>query len=180
MKALYLILALALTASFSFGKKNRQIPYIFLNNDQTLHFRIIDSIIPVYEYGDEDDRFHYFEQVLTEILEEIDFPMPYKIERFGARKPHNQPQVDVFINKWGPNGLGEIEVQLNAVLRQQPDKNKLGYFKYADGAATLLTSSRRTDKYNEVLRKALVKLVSELNKRFENEFEAELDIIDSK
>ncbi len=179
MKALFLILALSLTASLSLGKKNRVIPYIYLNNDQTLHFRIIDSIIPVYEYGDEDDRFRYFEQVLTEILEEIDFPIPYKIERFGARKPHNQPQVDVFINKWGYNGLGEIEVQLNAVLRQTPDRNKLGYFRYADGAAALISSNRRTDKYNEVLKKALVKLVAELNKRFENEFEAELDIIDS-
>lgn len=164
MKAHLATFIIALALAWTGSGKPRDLPFIYLNSDQTLHFVIIDNIETRFEYSDENERFYHIETVLSDLLAELDFPMPYTIDRFGARPPRNQPYVNVYINKWGNNGLNEIEVRLSAVLHAAQDKNKLGFWRNTDGAFGLPTG-RRIEQYNEVLKKALIKLMAELNSR---------------
>lgn len=158
--------------AFAKLKPRKEIPFIYLDQKQVLHITVIDN---VYDGGDEYDRFHYIEETLIEVLKETDFPMQYKISRFGgSRVPKEEPELQLFIHKWGNNGVGEIEVRLNASLKKETfagrNQNKLGYFRYADGGL-IISQTQITKKYNEVLSKALYKLIEELNNHFALEFE---------
>ncbi len=162
------LLGLGLAVSDLGAKK--QIPFIYLNSEQVLYITVIDN---VYDDGLMADRFYDVEESLIEVLKLADFPMEYKIVRFGSRVPKDQPELQLFIHKWGSNGVGEIEVRLNASLKetsQGRSRNKLGYFRHADGHFPMGSQTWTTAKYNEVLRKALVKLIGELNNHFEVDF----------
>ncbi len=165
-----LILALTLIPFLAFSKK-KEIPFIYLNPTQVLQIMVIDNI---HDWGDEIDRFHDIEETLEKVLEEIDFPMDYKIVRFGARSPKEQPELQLVIHEWGDTGYGEIEVRLNGWLKETSagrSKNKLGFFRERGGAAPMFSATQARKQYNEVLGKALVKLMDELNQHFELEID---------
>lgn len=173
MKLMRLILALLLLPGLAYAnlRAKREIPFIYLSQDQVLYITVIDN---VYDEGNVADRFYDIEEALIEVLELAEFPMAYKIVRFGSRVPRDQPEMQLFVHKWGSNTLGEIEVRLNASLKQTSEgrsRNKLGYFRHSDAAFPMMSQTRTTAKYNEVLRKALIKLIGELNDHFELEFD---------
>ena len=173
MKTMRLILALLVLPGLALAnlKAAKEIPFIYLSQDQVLYITVIDN---VYDEGNVADRFYDIEETLIEVLDLAEFPMAYKIVRFGARVPKDQPEMQLFVHKWGSNGLGEIEVRLNASLKETSlgrSRNKLGYFRYADGGFPMMSQTRTTAKYNEVLRMALIKLIGELNDHFELEFD---------
>ena len=88
--------------------------------------------------------------------------------------PENQPELQLYITKWGGNGLGEIEVRMNAALKarsQGRTRNKLGFFYERGGAYPMISQSQTTAKYNEVLSKALMDLMSRLNDHFNVDFD---------
>lgn len=173
MITLRIVLVLLLIPALAFSKPRprKEIPFIYLKPNQVLYITVIDN---VYDGGDEYDRYHHIEETLEKVLKETEFPMGYKIGRFGWRIPGDQPELQLFIHKWGYTGLGEIEVRLNASLKETSygrSRNKLGFFRYADGGAAIFSSTRMIAKYNEVLSKALYKLLAELNEHFELEFD---------
>lgn len=173
MMILRTVLVLLLIPTLAFSKPRNpkpEIPFIYLNPNQVLYITVIDN---VYDGGDESDRYHYIEETLEKVLSETDFPMGYKIGRFGWRSPKDQPELQLFIHKWGSTGWGEIEVRLNASLKETSHgraRNKLGYFRHADGGYSIFSNERTIAKYNEVLSKALVKLLAELDEHFEVDF----------
>lgn len=171
MNALKTFLAMTLLLPFASAKPKKEIPIIYLDESETLLITVVDNISMYGSDHGEDDRFYYIEQTLEEALSETDFPMDYKIERWGRRKPSDQPELRLYIQRWGQNGLGETEVLLLAILKERSvdraPKNKLGSFRFRDGNAALFTTNRRIDHYNEVLRKALNEMLAELNNHFE-------------
>jgi hypothetical protein len=167
MTTLRTILFFLLMPVVAYSKPKAEISFIYLNPNQVLYITVIDN---VYDGGDETDRYYYIQETLEKVLDETEFPMGYKVGRFGWRIPKEQPELQLFIHKWGNNGLGEIEVRLNASLKESShgrSRNKLGYFRQVDGGYGIFSASRAVAKYNEVLSKALVKLVFELNEHFE-------------
>lgn len=167
------VLAILLLPSLAMAwpRAKKEIPFIYLNPDQVLYVTVIDNIA---DYGDEYDRFHYIEETLEKAFEDTGFPMGYKIGRFGWRPPKDQPELQLVFHKWGHNGIGEIEVRLNASLKtetpQGRNRNKLGFFRQADGGL-IISSSQAIAKGNEVLGRALVKLIRELNDHFDVNFD---------
>lgn len=171
MITLRIVFILLLIPALAFSRPRKEIPFIFLKPNQVLYITVIDNI---YDGGDEYDRYHYIEETLEKVLSETEFPMGYKIGRFGWRVPRDQPELQLHILKWGNTGFGEIEVRLNASLKetsQGRSRNKLGFFRHADGGAAIFSSTRMIAKYNEILSKALYKLMAELNEHFEVEFD---------
>lgn len=160
--ALLLTCVLSLVC-LSSAKPRKDMPYITLRPAETLHIEVLDHI---YMSGiGEDDRFRRIEKVIEEVIEEVDFPMPYKIERFGAqRTPPNQPRLDITIMKWGDNGLSEIEVRFNALLRRNHDKNRMGVF-FARDAAPIGSFNRTIRAHNQVMEEAIKEMVKELKTR---------------
>jgi hypothetical protein len=171
MMILRIVLALLLIPALAFSKPRPEIPFIYLNPNQVLYITVIDN---VYDGGDESDRYYYIEETLEKVLGETEFPMGYKVGRFGWRVPKDQPELQLFIHKWGHTGFGEIEVRLNASLKETShgrSHNKLGYFRHADGGGAIISSTRMIAKYNEVLSMALRKLMTELNEHFELDYD---------
>lgn len=167
----FLVLALLPSLAMAWPRAKKEIPFIYLNPNQVLYITVIDNIA---DYGDEYDRFHYIEETLEKVFRETDFPMGYKVGRFGWRPPKDQPELQLIFHKWGHNGIGEIEVRLNASLKTETprgrNRNKLGYFRHTDGGLVISTS-QAVKKYNEVLGQALIKLVRELNNHFDVNFD---------
>ena len=106
MKTMRLILALLVLPGLAPAnlKAAKEIPFIYLSQDQVLYITVIDN---VYDEGNVADRFYDIEETLIEVLDLAEFPMAYKIVRFGARVPKDQPEMQLFVHKWGSNGLGE-------------------------------------------------------------------------
>lgn len=179
MKTTRLMLALLglLVLAFSnLHAKKREIPFIYLNQNQILYITVIDNIYHDDGFGSGNfaDRYYDIEETLVKVLRETEFPMGYKIVRFGARVPENQPELQLYITKWGDNGLGEIEVRMNAALKarsQGRTRNKLGFFHERGGAYPMISQSQTTAKYNEVLSKALMDLMARLNDHFNVDFD---------
>ena len=170
MKLLRVFLFLLLIPALAYSKPKKEIPFIYLNPNQVLYITVIDN---VYDMGDESDRYHYIEETLEKVLDETEFPMGYKVGRFGWRVPKDQPELQLFFHKWGNNGLGEIEVRLNASLKETShgrSRNKLGFVHEREGSFGIFSSSRTIKIYNDVLSKALIKLIAELNEHFEVDF----------
>ena len=93
-------------ASFTFSNlhaKKREIPFIYLNQNQILYITVIDNIYHDDGFGSGNfaDRYYDIEETLVKVLRETEFPMGYKIVRFGARVPENQPELQLYITKWG-------------------------------------------------------------------------------
>lgn len=148
---------------FGIAKPRKDVPYIYLTSSDTLQIQVIDNLT-MSDIG-ASDRFRRIKETLDEVFEEIDFPMAYKVTRFGARQDSpNQPRLDIHIMKWGDNGMSEIEVRFSASIRRDYDRNKLGVF-YNRGGFSFGTSDQMIRVYNDVLREALVDMASELNDR---------------
>lgn len=179
MKTTRLILALMgllVSASSNLQAKKREIPFIYLNQNQILYITVIDNIYHDDGFGSGNvaDRYYDIEETLVNVLRETEFPMGYKIVRFGARVPKDQPELQLIITKWGDNRLGEIEVRMNAALKESSQgriKNKLGFYYERGGAYPMISQSRTTAKYNEVLTKALMKVMARLNDHFTLDFD---------
>ncbi len=173
MTAMRLVLALLILPGFALslhGAKKKEIPFIYLSRSKVLYVTVIDN---VYDDGNVADRFYDIEDTLVGVFKEVDFPMDYKIVRFGSRVPKDQPEMQLVILKWGQNGLGEIEVRMNASLKETPaarNRNKLGWFRHSDGSFPIVSTTRTIAKYNEVLSKALMKLMAELNNHLELDY----------
>lgn len=165
MKIFLLVPFLILLACSAFGKSRKDTPSIKLDPQETLHVQVIDNVWHGSGNVGMNDRFRRIKNTLEEVLEEVDFPMEIKIERFGANKtPAYQPRLDLTIMKWGNNGMSEIEVRFSASLKLEYDRNKLGVF-YHRGGAAFGTSDQVIRVHDEILRKGLVEMVSELNQR---------------
>lgn len=162
-----LLTVFACLVPLSSGQKGDD-EFIYLQPDEKLYIRVIDH---VYDGSNEQDRFYYLEQTLREVMEEFEFPMPYEIVRFPGNVPEGSPRLDIILNMWGYNGIGEIEAKFSASLRSSfsKKKNRLGYFRYADSALPLPQSLARKN-FNDVLRKALIKMAQELDVHIQYEF----------
>ena len=179
MKTTRLILVLLGLLAFDLSNlhaKKWEIPFIYLSENQILYITVIDNIYHDDGFGSGNfaDRYYDIEETLVKVLRETEFPMGYKIVRFGARVPENQPELQLYITKWGDNGLGEIEVRMNAALKarsQGRTRNKLGFFHERGGAYPMISQSQTTAKYNEVLSKALLDLMARLNDHFIVDFD---------
>ena len=179
MKTTRLILVLLGLLAFALSNllaKKWEIPFIYLSENQILYITVIDNIYHDDGFGSGNfaDRYYDIEETLVKVLRETEFPMGYKIVRFGARVPENQPELQLYITKWGDNGLGEIEVRMNAALKarsQGRTRNKLGFFHERGGAYPMISQSQTTAKYNEVLSKALMDLMARLNDHFIVDFD---------
>ena len=170
------LLGLLVLAFSNLHAKKREIPFIYLNQNQILYITVIDNIYHDDGFGSGNfaDRYYDIEETLVKVLRETEFPMGYKIVRFGARVPENQPELQLYITKWGGNGLGEIEVRMNAALKarsQGRTRNKLGFFHERGGVYPMISQSQTTAKYNEVLSKALMDLMAKLNDHFIVDFD---------
>lgn len=158
----FLVLFLAtFVAAFAHARKNQE--FIYLNTEDTLHIIVIDNM---YDYGGGSSfhRYFYFESTLNELLKEIDFPMRWKVDEFGSRVPKDMPCIYITVQKWGLDRLGQIEVRLSAYLRDPSgEKNSLGHYSQSDFSSMMMTGSRRHQAYNDVLKKALVKVVRDLD-----------------
>ncbi|EDY85200.1 hypothetical protein VDG1235_4835 [Verrucomicrobiia bacterium DG1235] len=148
---------------FGFAKPKKDAPYIPLYPSEPLHIQVIDNLT-MSDVG-RNDRFRRIKNTLEEVLEEIDFPLDYRIARMTARKtPADEPRLDIYIMKWGDNGMSQIEVRFSATIRRDYDRNKLGVF-YKRGGFAFGSSEQMIRGYNDVLRQALVEVASELNER---------------
>lgn len=170
------LMGLLVLASSNLQAKKREIPFIYLNQNQILYITVIDNIYHDDGFGSGNvaDRYYDIEETLVNVLRETEFPMGYKIVRFGARVPRDQPELQLIITKWGDNRLGEIEVRMNAALKESSQgriKNKLGFYYERGGANPMISQSRTTAKYNEVLTKALMKVMARLNDHFTLDFD---------
>ncbi len=163
MKQFFVALSFLCLWLVASGSPKREKVSIELSQSDTLYIQFIDMID--YRGGSQNDRFWHFETTLEKILEEVDFPMEYKIVRFGANStPPGHPRLDVTLTMWGFDGLSELEVRLSASLRHDYNRNPLGTF-YERGGGLFATGEQMTRAYNEVLGKALVRVVAELNAR---------------
>lgn len=162
MKTLILTFIGLLIASSAFAKKNQ--PFIYLDPAATLHIQVMENVA-LGTIG-RRDRFRNFKNTLEEVLREVEFPMGYTIERSAARRiPEGEPRLDLTIMQWGNNGLGQVEARFIASLKSDYNRNKLGIFYYR-GGSSIGTDDQITRMYNDVLEKALIKMVTELNERF--------------
>lgn len=179
MRTTFLVFCVLSLICSSFAKPRNDSPYITLRASDTLHIEVLDHI---YMSGiGEDDRFRRIEEVIEEVFAEVDFPMAYKIERFGAqRTPPNQPRLDITIMKWGDNGLSEIDVRFNALLRKNHDKNRLGVF-FARGPAPIGGSDRTIRAHNAVMEESIKEMIKELKTRLSARVleEVEMDLSDA-
>lgn len=113
----------------------------------------------------ETDRFHRIEKTLEDVFEDIDFPLAYKIERFGSqRTPPNQPRLDLTIYKWGDNGFSEVEARFSASIKRDYKRNKLGTY-FTRTPSPFGSYDRVIRAHNEVMEEAVVEMVMELNTR---------------
>lgn len=161
MKSLLFITFAIAFASLGFAQKKER-PAIYLNADDMLHVQVMEYIGQ--DHGGRNHRFLNFKASLEKIFEETGFPLDYKITRSGARKvPDGEPRLDITITKWGDNGMSQIEARFMASLKLDSVRNKLGMFYYRGGNSGPTSQISRT--YNDVLEKALIKMVSELNRR---------------
>ena len=165
MKTLLAALSFLVLSVPLFAAPKQDIPLFHLKPTDTLYIQFSD-MIDLRRVG-ENDRFYHFKSTMEEVLQETGLPMNYRIVRFGANAaPPGQPRLLVTLTKWGDNGMSEIEVRFSASLRYDFDRAKLGMFYYR-GGSSYATSEQLTRTYNDILRKALVKMVSELNARVE-------------
>lgn len=167
MKRIFIVLCVTLLAVASYGKRKAAEP-IILNKENVLYFIVIDNMN---DYGS-TDRFFHFKNTLEGLLEEVDFPMAYKIEEFPVRTP-DAPYINLTIEKWGSTRWGEIEVRISAYMRNPAtrNKNKLGYHVVSDVQPSFTGSSYVERKYNDLLKKALIKLARRLEEHLPTEIE---------
>lgn len=163
MKTFLATLSFALLSTLAIGAPKKEPPKVYFRTSDTLYIQFIDNI--GYHGIGQQDRFRHFKNTMEEVLQEVAFPIDYKIVKFSANSaPPGQPRLDVTIMKWGDNGMSEIEARFSASIRYDFDRSKLGVFYYR-GGSTFASSEQLTRTYNDILRKALVKMVSELNGR---------------
>ena len=149
--------------AFSGFAKKREQPLIYFDQSETLYIQIMENL-GIDEVG-RNYRFRNFKETLEGVLAEVDFPMNYEISRTGLfRLRGGEPRLDLTIIKWGDNGFSQIEVRFFASLKRGDVRNKLGVFSYR-GSAGIGSSDQITRTYNNVLSKALVKMMGELNGR---------------
>lgn len=180
MKAFLFFSCFVSTFCLSFSKPRSGDSYVMLKPAETLHIEVLDHIYMNSGIG-EDDRFRRIEEVIAEVMEEVDFPMPYEIERFGAqRTPPDQPRLDVTIMKWGDTGFSEVEVRFSAVLRRNHDRNRMGIF-FARGASPIGGYERTVGAHNQVMEEAVKEMINELKTRLSVKVlqEVELDLSES-
>jgi len=171
--ALLALLALSLTSVASFGKPAaEQDPYVLLHSDDVLHIRVIDNLASSIGHR---DRFRRIHSTIDDVLEELDFPLVYEVNRFSSRKtPMNQPRLDIYIWKWGPDGFSDVEVRFSASIRREYDRDKLGVFSFS-GGSMVGTSDQIIRSHDRVLRKALEELALMLNERLTMGLMEEID-----
>ena len=92
MKTTRLILVLLGLLAFALSNlraKKWEIPFIYLSENQILYITVIDNIYHDDGFGSGNfaDRYYDIEETLVKVLRETEFPMGYKIVRFGARVP---------------------------------------------------------------------------------------------
>lgn len=141
-------------------------PYIALRPADTLYVQVTDIVYMGASQGiGERDRFWRIKQALEGVLEDIDFPLAYKIERAGSqRPPPGQPRLDITIMRWGDNGMSEIEARFSASIRRDFDRNKLGVY-FMRGPTAFGGTERVIRAHNEVMEKAIAEMVRELKTR---------------
>ena len=163
MKTILVTLSFLIFANLAGAAPKRGELSIQLRQSDTLYVEFTD-MINSHGVG-QNDRFRHFKTTLEKVFEEVKFPMEYKIVRFGANStPPGHPRLSVTMTKWGYDGMSEIEVRLGASIRYDVSHNRLGSF-YARGGTSFGTGDQMVRIYNEVLSKALVKVVAELNGR---------------
>ncbi len=145
------------------ARPKKDVPVIYLSETDTLYIQVIDNL---YMNGmGESDRFRRIENTLEEVFAEIDFPLAYKIERFGSRRaPPNQPRLDLTIMKWGDNGLNEVEARFSATIKRDYTRNKLGVY-FTRAPFPFGGNERVIRVHNEVMEEAIREMVMELNAR---------------
>lgn len=159
MKTFILTLCVVIGLSSAEARPNKE-PTVFFKPGETLYVQVIDHV-NFHSVG-RSDRFRNIKQTLEEVFEEVDLPLNYKIVRFGAnRTPADQPQMHLTMMQWGTDGLSQIEARIGASLRRDYDRDNLGVFHERGGG--VFFASDATRNYNEVLRKALIEMVAELN-----------------
>ncbi len=151
------------------AKPRKQSPPIILTEADTLYIEVMDSVNYSHHDVGDRDRFYLFREALEEVLEELGFPIEYKISRWGARRnPPGEPELLFVIHKWGSDGLGQIEARFQTVLRKEGDKNNLGITRERD-SMVFSSYERVRNAHKAVLRKGLVKVITGLGDRFEYE-----------
>lgn len=175
MKFVLFLSCFLFLAGMSMAEKKRDVPYIRLQPKDALNIQVIDNLH--IDGTREAARFHQIEEVIREVLEEVDFPMPVTIERFPSRRlPPNQARLDITIMHWGGNGFNELEVRFSASIKKNYDRNRLGIFR-ARGGLPLGGYMLREQAYEQVMQDAIYEMVGELNKRLATEIlrEGELE-----
>lgn len=147
------------------ARPKKDVPFIYLRSTDTLYIQVMDSVYINGNNMGETDRFHRIEETLEDIFEDINFPLAYKIERWGAqRTPPNQPRLDLTIFKWGDNGLSEVEARFSASIKRDYTRNKLGTY-FTRAPSPFGGYDRIIRAHNEVMEEAVVEMVMELNTR---------------
>lgn len=164
MKTFLTTLCLLAMAPLALAKPKNEDAKVSLELGDTLYVQIIDSV--GLSYANRNNRFREMKGVVEDIFSEAEFPMGVEVVKFGAnRVPDGQPRLDLTIMRWGDNGFGEIEARFSASLKSEYGRDALGVFFERGGSATIGTSDRQRRAYNEVLGKAVGKMLAELNLR---------------
>lgn len=188
MKIAILLSCFWTLACLGSARPKKDVPYIYLRSTDTLYIQVMDSVYVNGSSLGENDRFHRVEKILEDVLEDIKFPLAYKIERFGAqRTPPNQPRLDLTIFKWGNNGLSEVEARFSASIKRDYARNKFGTY-FTRTPAPFGGYDRVMRAHNEVMEEAVAEMVMELNTRLsvglleeeKGEAEGENDVSESE
>ncbi len=165
MKIALLISCFLTLVCLGTARPKKDVPFIYLRATDTLYIQVIDSVYMNGSTMGETDRFHRIEKTLEDVFEDINFPLAYKIERFGAnRTPPDQPRLDLTIFKWGDNGLSEVEARFSASIKRDFTMNKLGTY-FTRTPSPFGGYERVIRAHNEVMEEAIEEMVMELNTR---------------
>ncbi|MDQ8184701.1 hypothetical protein [Pelagicoccus sp. SDUM812002] len=165
MKIALLLSCFLSLACLGTARPKKDVPFINLRPTDTLYIQVMDSVYMNGSSIGETDRFHRIEQTLEDVFEDINFPLNYKIERFGAQQtPPNQPRLDLTIFKWGDNGLSEVEARFSASIKRDYTRNKLGTY-FTRAPSPFGGYDRIIRAHNEVMEEAIEEMVMELNTR---------------
>lgn len=163
MKIAIILTCLLTLTSFVAARGKADKPYIYLSQADTLYIQVTDNLMEG-NIG-RNDRFRRIKDTIEEVLEDLEFPLNYEIRRISSfQPPPGQPRLDIYIMKWGYDGMSQIEARFSASIRRDYDRNKLGVFSYR-GGSPMGTSDQIIRVYNDVLRQALEDMASDLNER---------------
>ena len=87
------LMGLLVSASSNLQAKKREIPFIYLNQNQILYITVIDNIYHDDGFGSGNvaDRYYDIEETLVNVLRETEFPMGTKSSVSGLGCPKISP-----------------------------------------------------------------------------------------